>query len=57
MGLKTYRVGNTTWQYNEGEQPKGAVEVNPETKAKTPANKSRTAANKSAEIETKNDSE
>ncbi|NII42293.1 hypothetical protein E9228_002951 [Curtobacterium flaccumfaciens] len=49
--LKTYRVGNTNWQYIEGEQPEGAVEV--DEKSKTPANKARTSANKAVEPDTK----
>lgn len=46
--LKVYEVEingiKHTMQFPEGEQPKGAVEV--EAKASTPANKGRAAANK-----------
>lgn len=46
MALKIYRVGSLTFQYEEGNQPKGAVEVKPETKAKPAANKTAKAQNK-----------
>lgn len=36
MALKIYRVGNLTYQYEEGNQPKGAVEVNPAAPAENP---------------------
>ena len=40
--LKTYIINGKEWQYEEGEQPEGAVEKKPEDKSnKTPANKSR----------------
>ena len=42
--LKIYIINGKEWQYEEGEQPKGAVEVKPaetKEKKKTPANKSR----------------
>lgn len=40
--LKIYIINGKEWQYEEGEQPKGAVEKKPEDKSnKTPANKSR----------------
>ena len=49
--LKHYIWRGTEWQFEEGEQPDGAVEVKtkavpPETKAKKPANKARKAATK-----------
>lgn len=50
--LKHYIWRDTEWQFEEGEQPDGAVEVKtkaaapPETKAKKPANKARKAATK-----------
>ena len=48
MALKIYRVGNLTFQYEEGNQPAGAVEVKPEAKpkAKPAANKAAKAQNK-----------
>lgn len=43
--LKIYIINGKEWQYEEGDQPKGAVEVKAETppknKAKKPANKAR----------------
>ncbi len=48
--LKNYLMPNGhTYQYEEGEQPEGAVEVKPnkpEEKAKKPANKARKTSNK-----------
>ena len=50
--LKHYIWRGTEWQFEEGEQPDGAVEVKtkaaapPETKAKKPANKARKVATK-----------
>lgn len=42
--LKIYIINGKEWQYEEGEQPKGAVEKKPEDKSKkTPANKARRA--------------
>ncbi len=48
MALKIYRVGSLTFQYEEGNQPKGAVEVKPESKpkAKPATNKTAKAQNK-----------
>lgn len=49
MALKQYRVGSLTFQYEEGEQPAGAVEVvkgEPKQKAKPAANKAARAQNK-----------
>lgn len=49
MALKQYRVGALTFQYQEGEQPAGAVEVakaEPKHKAKPAANKAARAQNK-----------
>ena len=48
MALKQYRVGSLTFQFEEGEQPEGAKEVNPKAGAKagTAANKSAKAQNK-----------
>lgn len=46
--LKIYKYNGLTYQYEEGEQPEGAVEVTakPPEKAAKPANKSRTVKNK-----------
>lgn len=45
--LKLYRFNGATFQWREGEQPAGAVEVKatePAAKAKAPANKARTGS-------------
>lgn len=48
--LKEYMINGKTWQFEEGEQPEGAVElkkaVKPSDKAVKPANKSRKVAKK-----------
>jgi len=53
--LKIYIVDGRTYQFEEGEQPEGAIEVKaepsekaekPEVKAAKPANKSRAVKNK-----------
>ena len=48
--LKQYIIGGKQYQYKEGEQPEGAVElkkaVEPSKKAVEPANKARKPANK-----------
>jgi len=52
--LKIYKCNGLTFQYEEGEQPKDAVEVKSaaetkpaaDTKAVTPSNKARTVKNK-----------
>lgn len=49
--LKRYKVGRYTFQFEEGEQPAGAVEVKPvvaveEKAAAEPMNKARKPANK-----------
>ena len=42
--LKIYIINGKEWQYEQGEQPKGAVEKKPEDKSnKIPANKVRRA--------------
>ena len=64
--LKTYLINGKQWQYEEGEQPAGAVEVfkvgpvkaepKPEPVQKAvekPANKARTPVNKSAKVKGK----
>lgn len=42
--LKLYRINGMTYQFHEGKQPAGAVEV----KADKPANKAAKKSNKSA---------
>lgn len=42
--LKIYKVGDLTFQFEEGQQPAGAVEVEPKAKAAKPANKARTGS-------------
>lgn len=50
--LKHYMYNGCEWQYEEGEQPEGAVEVvkkkavEPSDKAKKPVNKARKAVRK-----------
>ena len=49
--LKHYMYNGREWQFEEGEQPAGAVEVGkkavePSNKAKKPANKARKAVRK-----------
>lgn len=44
--LKRYIVNGMEFQYEEGEQPAGAVEVKPEKKAAEPLNKVVKPANK-----------
>lgn len=55
--LKQYLYRGSQWQFEEGKQPKGAIEIappkekpekaeEPEKKAVTPKNKARKAANK-----------
>ena len=53
--LKNYRVGNHTFQYEEGEQPKNAIELDEHLKAVTkPENKAITSPeNKAMDGETK----
>lgn len=50
--LKIYKVGDFTYQYEEGEQPEGAIEVKPKKAPKAkeakPANKARTTKKKEA---------
>lgn len=50
--LKVYEIDGKQWQFEEGKQPRGAVEVErkavepPVTKAAKPANKARKGATK-----------
>ena len=48
MALKRYRVGDFTFQYEEGTQPEGAIPVDVEEKAAAPTNKARRVTNKRA---------
>lgn len=45
--LKLYKYNGFTFQYEEGEQPDGAVEVKPQKERKTP-NKARAPRTKKA---------
>lgn len=44
--LKIYKIGSLTYQFEEGTQPDGAVEVTAAKKAVTPQNKAVRPANK-----------
>jgi len=51
--LKQYIINGRQYQYEEGEQPAGAVElkaVKPSVKAKEPANKAVKPANKTRKV-------
>ena len=50
--LKIYVVNGLTYQFEEGEQPEGAVEVKPTQVAAPPA-KAKKPANKARKAETK----
>ncbi len=51
--LKIYRYGGYTYQFEEGTQPEGAVEVKPEKKAAEPLNKAVKPANKTKAVKKK----
>ena len=51
--LKRYIVNGMEFQYEEGEQPAGAVEVQPEKKAAEPQNKAVKPANKAKAVKGK----
>ena len=51
--LKRYIVNGLEFQYEEGTQPKGAVEVKPEKKAAEPLNKAVKPANKTKAVKKK----
>lgn len=51
--LKIYKYGGYTYQYEEGTQPEGAVEVKPEKKAAEPLNKAVKPANKTKAVKKK----
>ena len=51
--LKRYIVNGLEYQYEEGTQPKGAVEVKPEKKAAEPLNKAVKPANKKRTVKRK----
>lgn len=51
MALKIYKVGELTYQFEEGTQPAGAMEVKaqkPQAKSRVPRNKARAPKNKGA---------
>ena len=51
--LKQYIVGGKQFQYEEGEQPEGAVELMPKKKAVEPQNKAVKPANKTKAVKKK----
>ena len=51
--LKRYIVNGMEFQYEEGEQPAGAVEVKPEKKAAEPLNKAVKPANNKRTVKRK----
>ena len=51
--LKRYIVNGMEFQYEEGKQPAGAVEVKPEKKAAEPQNKAVKPANKAKAVKGK----
>lgn len=51
--LKIYEYGGYTYQFEEGEQPAGAVELKPEKKAAEPLNKAVKPANKTKAVRKK----
>lgn len=56
MAMKIYRIGSLTFQFEEGEQPDGAIEVADAKPAEEPEKaprKRRTAANKAKAAENK----
>ena len=52
-GYCTYYVNGKEFQYEEGEQPAGAVEVKPEKKSAEPQNKAVKPANKAKAVKGK----
>lgn len=44
--LKRYNWKGLEWQFEEGKQPEGAIEIKPEKKAAAPQNKAVKPANK-----------
>lgn len=51
--LKKYMYKGKEWQYEEGEQPKGAVEIRPAKKAAEPLNKLVRPSNKAKAVRKK----
>ena len=51
--LKSYLWRGVEWQFEEGEQPEGAVELKPEEKAAEPLNKAVKPANKKRTVKRK----
>ena len=51
--LKRYNWKGLEWQFEEGKQPEGAIEIKPEKKAAAPQNKAVKPANKARKAATK----
>ena len=51
--LKRYIINGMEFQYEEGEQPEGAVELKPKEKAAEPQNKAVRPANKKRTVKRK----
>jgi len=51
--LKSYLWRGVEWQFEEGEQPDGAVELKPTKKAAEPLNKAVKPQNKKRKVQTK----
>lgn len=51
--LKSYLWRGVEWQFEEGKQPEGAVELKPEKKAAEPLNKAVKPANKTKAVKKK----
>lgn len=51
--LKSYLWRGVEWQFEEGEQPEGAVELKPTKKAAEPQNKAVKPANKAKAVKKK----
>lgn len=51
--LKRYNWKGLEWQFEEGKQPEGAIEIKPEKKAAAPQNKAVKPANKARKVATK----
>ena len=51
--LKSYLWRGVEWQFEEGEQPEGAVELKPTKKAAEPLNKAVKPANKTKAVRKK----
>ena len=51
--LKRYNWKGLEWQFEEGKQPEGAIEIKPEKKAAEPLNKAVKPANKEKAVKKK----